>query len=375
MGVEEFHEAAFCLSFPANDANRIHLEKPSRNLVKILVIRFSSIGDIVLTTPVVRALARQIYGGAEIHYLTKEKFATILRPNPHISKVHTIQRSTNEVIRELKDEGYDYIVDLHNNLRSSRVKSALKSLAFTFEKYNWQKWLLVNFGIDKMPDLHIVDRYMATTKAFGIKDDGEGLDYFIPPGAEVPENQVPSSHREGFTAVVIGAAHWRKKPRIAQYISLCEGLSGPVALLGGPEDKADGEEIAAPFRGRVWNAAGAFDLHGSADLVRRARLVVTPDTGLMHIAAAFQKPIVSLWGATVPRFGMYPYRNNALNAMIQADHLTRRPCSKLGTRCKYKPCRCIDELPLQKAVEEANLQTEPAVASPHRDEGARPESN
>ncbi|HLV52681.1 MAG TPA: hypothetical protein VKY29_01585, partial [Cryomorphaceae bacterium] len=81
-------------------------------MVKILVIRFSSIGDIVLTTPVVRALARQIYGGAEIHYLTKEKFASILRPNPHISKVHTIQRSTNEVIRELKDEGYDYIVDL-----------------------------------------------------------------------------------------------------------------------------------------------------------------------------------------------------------------------------------------------------------------------
>ena len=189
---------------PANDANRIHLKKPSGDLVKILIIRFSSIGDIVLTTPVVRAVAEQMHGGAEIHYLTKEKFAAIPRSNPHIAKVYTINKSTNEIMGNLKAEGYDFILDLHNNLRSSRVKSALKMLSFTFKKYNWEKWLLVNFGIDRMPDLHIVDRYMATVKSFGFTDDGEGLDYFIPEESRVSEDQIPLSRRSGFIALAIG---------------------------------------------------------------------------------------------------------------------------------------------------------------------------
>ncbi len=336
-------------------------------MVKLLIIRFSSIGDIVLSTPVVRTLANQLHGGAEIHYLTKQKFASIVQSNPHVSKVYTIEKSTNEVVGDLKDEAYDYIIDLHRNLRSSRVKSALKVLSFTFKKYNFQKWLLVNFGIDRMPNMHIVDRYMETVKAFSIKDDGEGLDYFIPEDEKVPDDKIPVSHRNGYTAMAIGAAHWRKKPRRHQYIEMCRDLPGPITLLGGPEDREEGEAIASEFQGRVWNAAGSFSIHGSADLVRRAKLVITPDTGMMHIAAAFHRPIISLWGATVPRFGMSPYRNEALNLIVQADHLTRRPCSKLGTRCKYKPCRCIDELPLEKAVECATLQIARATPSPHVD--------
>lgn len=336
-------------------------------MVKVLIIRFSSIGDIVLTTPVVRALADQIHGGAEIHYLTKRIFAPIILSSPRVSKVYAIDKSTNEVVADLKEEAYDYIIDLHRNLRSSRVKIALKTLSFTFKKYNFEKWLLVNFGIDRMPDMHIVDRYMETLKAFGVKDDGKGLDYFIPDADKVPEDNIPASHRNGYTALVIGAAHWRKKPRRRQYIEMCRGLPGPITLLGGPEDRGEGEAIAAEFDDRVWNAAGGFSIHGSADLVRRALLVITPDTGLMHIAAAFHRPIISLWGATVPQFGMSPYRNEALNLIVQADHLTRRPCSKLGTRCKYKPCRCIDELPLEKAVENANLQIARATPSPRAD--------
>ena len=319
-------------------------------MTKVLIIRFSSIGDIVLTTPVVRNLKDQMYGGVEIHYLTKNSFRSIVDSNPYISKVYGIDKSTNEVVEELKAENYHYIIDLHKNLRSVRVKRALNELSFSFEKLNWEKWLLVNFGINRLPKVHIVDRYMATINRFDIQNDNKGLDFFIPKGEELTSERMPETHRYGFIAIGIGAAHWRKKPRKEQYISMCKELNHPISLIGGPEEKQLGDEIAAEAGSHVWNTAGALSLNESASLVQQCKLIITPDTGIMHISAAFKKPIISLWGATVPDFGMYPYQNEALNEMIQADHLTKRPCSKLGTKCKYKECRCIDELPLEKVL-------------------------
>jgi ADP-heptose:LPS heptosyltransferase len=327
-------------------------------LTKVLIIRFSSIGDIVLTTPVVRNLFQQMHEGAEIHFLTKNRFTSLLEPNPYIAKVYGIEKSTNEVMEELKEEHYDYVIDLHLNLRSSRVKRALKMISFSFKKYNWQKWLLVNFGINKMPKMHIVDRYMETLVPFSIANDGKGLDYFFPAGEETLPTELPKTHKNGYVAVAIGAAHWRKKPRVSQYIEICQKLNYPIVLLGGPSEEKDGSEIASACGETVWNAAGKLSLNGSAALIRDSKLVITPDTGMMHIASAFKKPIISFWGATVADFGMYPYLNENLDVRIEADHLNKRPCSKLGTKCKYKECRCIEELPIEKAVEAANSQIE-----------------
>lgn len=326
-------------------------------MTKVLIIRFSSIGDIVLTTPVIRNLKEQIYGEVEIHYLTKKSFASILEPNPHLSKICTIEKSTNEILDQLKDEHYDYIIDLHKNLRSARVKRALKCLSFSFNKLNWEKWLLVNFGINKLPDVHIVDRYMESLKAFGIKNDNKGLDYFI---REEDRNlSIPESHQRGFIAVGIGAAHWRKKLRLAQNVEICRKIDFPITLLGGPDEKEEGIKIAKELGGRVWNTAGSTTIGQSAFLIEKCELLISPDTGIMHIAAALKKPIISIWGATIPGFGMYPYQNENLNKMVEASHLNKRPCSKLGTKCKYKPCKCIDELPLSEIVETATLQIKP----------------
>jgi heptosyltransferase-2 len=325
-------------------------------LAKVLLIRFSSIGDIILTTPVVRTLYQQMHGGAEIHYLTKKRFAPLLEPNPYLSRVITIEKSTNEVVDQLKEEQYHYVVDLHMNLRSFRVKRALSILSFGFKKLNFEKWLLVNFGVNRLPEVHIVDRYLEAVKAFGIKNDGKGLDYFFPEGGDELPTDIPAGHRKEYVALAIGAAHWRKKPRRAQFLEICERIDFPVILLGGPAEAEEGEAIAARMGSKVWNAAGKVSLHGSAALIKHSRLVVTPDTGMMPIAAAFKKPIFSIWGATVPAFGMYPYLNENLDVRIEADHLSRRPCSKLGTRCKYKACRCIDELPLGRLVEAVNSQ-------------------
>src|SRR5688500_12745361 len=174
--------------------------------MKFLIIRFSSIGDIVLTTPVVRCLKQQV-PGAEVHFLTKQNFRSIVEHNPYIDKVMLLEHSFELMIHELKQENYDFIIDLHHNLRTLRIKRALKAKSSSFNKLNIQKWLRTALRINILPKVHIVDRYLATVKKFGVRNDGEGLDYFIPAKDEVKTDDIPPSHQFGYIGVVIGAAH------------------------------------------------------------------------------------------------------------------------------------------------------------------------
>lgn len=311
---------------------------------RLLLVRFSSIGDIVLTTPVLRCAKEQWHGELEIHYLTKKPFAFLLQNNPHVSKVHTIERSTNEIIEELKAIQFDYLIDLHHNARSFFLKRKLKVLSFSFEKLNWEKWLLVRFGIDKLPRVHIVDRYLDTLKAFKIENDHRGLDYFLPDEERIPISELPSDFRNGFLAFVIGGQHRGKKLPPEKIARICEALNFPVVLLGGKEDEEAAAVVAEKGGTKVWSAVGKYSFHGSASLIDQSLGVISHDTGLMHVAAALKKPVISIWGGTVPEFGMFPYLPGAPSAMVEARHLSKRPCSKLGNHCKYKTCRCTEEI-------------------------------
>ncbi|HVW59281.1 MAG TPA: glycosyltransferase family 9 protein, partial [Puia sp.] len=274
--------------------------------MKFLIIRFSSIGDIVLTTPVVRCLKKQVVT-AEVHYLTKASFQPVLAANPYIDKLHFLRDDWDGMIEQLRREDFDYVIDLHHNLRTLKVKRALGKRSFSFNKLNIRKWLYTNFKWNRMPDEHIVDRYIHTLSAFGVRNDGAGLDYFIPPADELQPQDIPTSHQAGYIGVVIGAALATKKLPFHKLKELCAIIGHPLILLGGPEDAEAGEQLAAIDPIRIYNACGKFNLNESAGLVRQARLIVTHDTGLMHIAAAFKRPLISVWGNTVPEFGMYPY--------------------------------------------------------------------
>lgn len=311
-------------------------------LKKILIIRFSSIGDIVLTTPVVRCLKKQL-PNTEIHFLSKKSFQTVLQHNPYIDKLHLVDEKLSEVIPDLIKENFDFIIDLHKNLRSLRIKNAVKKPAQSFNKLNIEKWLLVNFKINKMPDKHIVDRYFETTKSLGITNDGQGLDYFLTEN-DACLNQIPSSFSEnGFIAWVIGGQHETKKMPSEKIISIAKKINKNIILIGGKEDFKDGEKISALVgRDKVFNACGKFTLNQSAYLVKNAEKVISNDTGLMHIAAAFKKNILSLWGNTVPEFGMYPYLAGKDSKIMQIKNLHCRPCSKLGfKKCPKKHFYCM----------------------------------
>ena len=337
--------------------------------MKILILRFSSIGDIVLTTPVVRALAQQV-PGAEVHFATKPGYRSLLEPNPYITKVHCLTGSLGELVEALKAERFDYVIDLHNNLRTRLIKLRLGVKSSSFDKLNWQKWLLVNFKIDRLPRIHIVQRYLAAAAPLGVKDDGRGLDYFIPAGQEVDVSSLPAPFASGYVAVAIGAQHATKRLPVDKLIELCAKLARPIVLLGGPEDESVAHVIEQAFetqavaarpsagipdspyyfpskspnlqvpKSPIHNGCGRYSLHQSASLLRQAAFVVSHDTGLMHIAAAFGKEIFSVWGNTVPAFGMYPYKTEF--RVLEVAGLNCRPCSKIGfAKCPQGHFKCM----------------------------------
>ena len=321
----------------------------SRRPLKVLIIRFSSIGDIVLTTPVIRCLKQQM-PDAEVHYLTKYGFRQILQSNPYIDKLHLLEDDLEQVITNLKKENYNYIIDLHHNLRTLKIKRALKKVkAYSFNKLNIRKWLLTAFKINLLPHVHIVDRYMETVKPLGVVNDRKGLDYFIPEKDIVPDKDVPASHSLGYIGIVIGAAHNTKKLPLHKLKELCIQIEHPIILLGGPEDRKTGDEIAAVDPIKVYNSCGKFNLNEIADLVRRSRIIITHDTGLMHIASAFRKPVISIWGNTVPAFGMTAYFGNAMvpETRFEVKGLWCRPCSKIGyKKCPLGHFKCIEKHPV-----------------------------
>lgn len=309
---------------------------------KILIIRFSSIGDIVLTTPVVRCLKLQT--GAEIHFLTKRPFKGILENNPYITKVHTLEKEVKEVIDELKREDFDHIIDLHNNIRSAQTKRSLGKPSSSFKKLNFKKWLLVNFKIDKMPAAHVVDRYMDTVSSLNVVNDNKGLDYFIPSGDEVLITSLPDSHQT-YIGFVIGAKHFTKQLPVEKIISICKKLNQPIILLGGKEDSERAIQIEKAVGPLIFNACGKYNLNQSASLVRQARKIITHDTGLMHIAAAFKKEIISVWGNTVPAFGFTPYLPAPNSKIVEVKGLSCRPCSKIGyDKCPKGHFKCMKNI-------------------------------
>ncbi|HSG68467.1 MAG TPA: glycosyltransferase family 9 protein [Bacteroidales bacterium] len=323
---------------------------------KVLIIRFSSIGDIVLTTPVVRCIRQQL-PEVELHYLTKEKFVPVISSNPFIERIHILKDDLASVIRELKEQDFDFIVDLHKNLRSLRVKMALGKPSRSFGKLNAEKWLMVNFKINRLPDKHIVDRYFEAVEKIGVVNDQAGLDYFIPGGELLGPGDMPEGFREGFVAFVIGGMHFTKMLPEEKAIELIGKLDMPVVLLGGPGDRDRGERIRQGSGQPVYNACGDLSINQSASVISMASKVLTNDTGLMHIAAAFGKEIYSFWGNTIPAFGMYPYLpgGKGKSVVLEVRNLSCRPCSKIGYKtCPRKHFRCMMDIDMGSLAEKLN---------------------
>lgn len=298
----------------------------------------------------------------QLHYATKPAYQGILEANPYVDHVHLLGDSLWDFCRKLKRESFDYVIDLHHNRRTWIIKRWLGVRAFSYNKINWQKLLMVRLKINRLPATHVVDRYMAAVSPLGVNMDTLGLDYFIPERDEVEHDWLPESHRNGFYALVIGGKHSTKRLPKDRLIELCDRINKPIVLLGGKEDKEVGEAVAKFFvqgppddakeqflqeqlgkKALVYNACGKFNFNQSASLIKNAIAVFSHDTGLMHVAAAFGKKVFSIWGNTIPEFGMYPYRTQFL--IFENKKLDCRPCSKIGfDKCPKGHFKCMNDV-------------------------------
>ncbi|MDQ3101969.1 MAG: glycosyltransferase family 9 protein [Bacteroidota bacterium] len=313
--------------------------------MKILVLRFSSIGDIILTSPVLRCLKQQL-ADAEIHFATKRIFNDLIAHSPYVDKVHLLDEALDPLIKELKKEKFDLIVDLHNNLRTARIKRKLRADARSFPILNIEKWLLVNLKKDRLPHIHIVDRYLSTVAHLGVKNDQQGLELFIPADREIDLRRLPPLFASGYTALAIGAAHETKRLPLHRLIELGQKIDGPIVIIGGEEDVADGRAIASAIGSRAYDATGRYDILGSASLIRQANGVIAHDSGAMHIASAFRKNVESIWGNTDPEFGLGPYipLHPERAHVAEVLGLPCRPCSKIGfDKCPQGHFRCMED--------------------------------
>ena len=327
--------------------------------MKILIIRFSSIGDIAQTSPVVRCI-RKRYPDAAIHFLTKAQFADIVAHNPHIDKLILLNESLLETIKLLRAENYDVVIDLHHNLRTFIIKSLLFVKSYSFPKLNIEKYLLTTFKINLIPkDIHLVDRYFETCKAIGVQNDGLGLDYFL------AENDIvnvaialPKSFTGNYIAWIIGAKYFTKilpNDKVVDGIKKLLQLypSKKFVLIGGKEDAARGNFIAAQFEAQIFNACGKFTLNQSVSLVKQAQIVIGNDTGLTQIAPAFNKPLVSIWGSTSTVFGVAPYfgKSEPLSKIVEVKNLDCRPCTKFGrNECPKGHFNCMNQIDVAEIV-------------------------
>jgi lipopolysaccharide heptosyltransferase II len=325
----------------------------------ILVIRFSSAGDIILTSLFVRALRRR-FPDAKIQYLTKREFAPLVEHSPYIDRVITIEqgwgirdlaRLKSELIRENGDNyDYDIVFDLHDSLRSRYFRATLGKQLAVFQKPTFRKWLLVKRKINRLrPIVPIPERYLAVGNRFGLENDGEGLDLFT---GNTFSPVVPLEGRPTI-ALAPGAKHATKQWLPEYFSALGSSLAGKnnarIVLLGAPDERDLCGEIAANITGETINLAGRTSLLESAAAIDACDVVVTNDSALAHVAAARKRPVVAIFGSTVQEFGFAPYGTQSV--VVENEGLYCRPCTAIGrATCPEGHFRCMREVTVEMVM-------------------------
>ncbi len=325
----------------------------------VLLVRFSSIGDILLTTPLLRAI-RHSHPGARVTVLTKRAYLPLLSHNPHVSRVMGLEpgRSLPSLAAELRSGEYSHLLDLHDNLRTRILRVLVPGPWRSYPKHRLARSLLIHAKRNRYRDHRPVpERYFSAARDLQVTPDGAPPEFFLgsEAGGEVAAwlDLVGLSTERGIVAVAPGAAHATKLWPLEYWQALVDRIVSDglgVAIVGGPGDAPLAAKLTETNQGRVASAAGAFGLQATGALLQSARAVVSGDTGVMHMATGVGTPVVALFGPTVQPFGFFPYTTRA---RVLEVPLPCRPCSAMGgPRCPLGHHRCMIEI-LPEAVHSA----------------------
>jgi len=334
---------------------------------KTVVFRLSSIGDIVLASALLRVLRAAAGPKARIDFVVKKEFADLVKFNHRLSVVHELDDSRGfpalqEMRETLRAEAYDLVIDIHNNLRTIYLRNFCNTReAVTVDKRLYERWQLVHLKRDIYTDrVHVADRYIETVREFGISNDGKGLELFIPDEIQFAVSGKIAKLRlnefERVIGVCPGAKHFTKRWQRDKFAEVCSRLAREartkILVFGSEQDKGENAAIAAAIN-RAANGNSATDFSGDFSLLEVAAamefcdVVLTNDTGLMHIACARQRKVVAIFGSTVLQFGFGPYGTEAI--VVENNSLACRPCSHIGrSECPKGHFKCMADIGVEE---------------------------
>ena len=324
----------------------------------ILLVRFSAMGDTLLITPLIRAL-RTRHPDARISVLTKAIYAPLFEHNPRVNTVLGFRPgdSLGELGRRIQAEGYTHRLDLHGSLRSRALRWKVGGRWTSYPKHRAARGVLIRTKRDLYRDRRpVAERYFDAAKELDVAPDTGSLEVFLPRATLETAERFLSERglglRRQLIAIAPGASQFTKRWPLHHWVALVRRLveeGNDVIVVGGAAEVPAAETICAAVTGQIASAAGAFDPTGTAGLLKRARALVSGDTGAMHLATAIGTPVVALFGPTVEAFGFFPYH---AKATVLQRSLPCRPCSSQGTpRCPLKHHRCLQDLMPDEVLE------------------------
>ncbi|HPG41170.1 MAG TPA: lipopolysaccharide heptosyltransferase II [bacterium] len=324
---------------------------------RILIIRLSSIGDIILATPVPRNLKNK-FPAVELDFIVKKQFAALLHGNPYIDHILPLdtgggRRELARLKNQLQARNYDLVVDIHNNLRSHYLKAGLPGIKVTYKKYAFRRFLLVKFGWNLFRTIiPVTRRYLDSLATFGITDDRLGPQVFIDPTTLQRMDKLLQDKGLETTRPVIcmapGAGFFTKRWPVEYFTQIAECcikvLNAQIVLLGNTQDQQLTRQIIIQLADKsALDLAGTLEIMETAAVMNRADLVVSNDSGLMHLAAALKKKTVAVFGSTTRELGFFP--DNPLARVMENNDLPCRPCSHIGRKkCPKQHFKCMRDI-------------------------------
>jgi lipopolysaccharide heptosyltransferase II len=308
----------------------------------ILIIRLSSLGDIILTTPLIQEL-RKIYPAARIDFVVKKEYAWIVQQFLWLNNIYTLDTSKGkeeiETVRnELKKNDYNHILDLHNNFRSIKLRKDIGGKIHIINKRSFKRWLLVKTKINLLKDEpDIIGRYFEVAKELGVSDPGTGETF----GKEFPRSQIKKA------AICPGAKHWNKRWPPEYFVEVAKDLitkGYQIEFFGSEEENEYVNKIASQLpQDKITNLCGKISFAKLPKRIAECSLAVTNDSGLMHVAAAVGIQTISIFGPTVREFGFMPQNMNV--RIIENMDLDCRPCTTIGLdHCPKGHFKCMREI-------------------------------
>jgi heptosyltransferase-2 len=318
-------------------------------LKKILIIRLSSIGDILLSTSLIRSI-KKINPEIQIDFVLKEEFFELMQNNPNLTNIHRYTKHSFEkqiLVNALIANKYELVIDLQNNLRSREIARPLHCKILRFKKNNFKKFLLVHFKINKLKDApQIPVRY---AKTVSVELDIEGLDCFT---ENLPDPRLDKN--EKYIGLCPGAKHFTKRWPKEYFIELGNSLESAgykVVLFGGLEEVELCFEIENQIKNAV-NLCNTSILQVGSDM-KMCKAIYTNDSGLMHLASAIKVPVIAFFGSTVREFGFYPYKAKSIE--LENKNLSCRPCTHIGRKsCPKIHFKCMKEIKPELAFNSLN---------------------